>query len=183
MRNTQPPAATFFCISTPGAVPRHCAARRNAAQVLSWHDAVVSAPNDSLVGNTLANRYILESRIADELLGRVFVARDQVDDRLVNIKVLHPHLVDDAEKFARFGREFTATRMVKHPNTVAVTDWGQHEGLHYLVFDYVLSHTVQEEIDEEPMSSRRAAQVAIQVARRPSHREANSATASTERVA
>ncbi len=118
----------------------------------------------ALIGVSLCDRYLIERFSAEELLGRVYVARDQREGHLVHVKVLYAHLAGNPEKFARFGREFTATKMVRHPNTVQVTDWGQHADVYFLVFEYLICHTLQEELDTGPLPPIRAAKIAAQIA-------------------
>ena len=54
----------------------------------------------------------------------------------VAIKVIAPEL-EDVEFRDRFLREIKVTSALKHPNIVKVLDWGEHEGLLYLVMELV----------------------------------------------
>jgi len=119
---------------------------------------------DQLIGETLQERYRIEEFATEEMLGRVFIARDLEQDKLVHVKVLYPHLAGDAKKFARFAREFTASKMVQHPNTVEVLGWGQDDRNHWLIFEYLNAETLQEEIDRGPIEPTRAAQIGAQIA-------------------
>ncbi|MBA2311623.1 MAG: serine/threonine protein kinase, partial [Actinobacteria bacterium] len=51
---------------------------------------------------TLAQRYVLESRIAGGGMASVWRARDEVLARTVAIKILHPHLSEDDQFLERF---------------------------------------------------------------------------------
>jgi hypothetical protein len=57
--------------------------------------------------------------------------------RLVAIKVLHPHLSADEAFVAMLLDEARIASRLHHPNVVPIVDVGAHEGLHYLVMEYV----------------------------------------------
>ncbi len=121
----------------------------------------------SLLGLALNERFRVEEKVGEELLGSLYLATDEHPDhhgRKVIVKVLHPHLTGNKEKFARFAREITATDMVRHPNTVAVVGWGQHQDLYYLVLEHVVAHPLADELAKGPMAPERAAHIAAQVA-------------------
>ena len=133
----------------------------------------MTAPaNNGCIGVDLAGRFRVTDWVAEEVLGTVYRAIDlgerasapDVNGPRVRVKVLHPHLVANPEKFARFGRELTASQLVRHPNTVAVLGWGEHVGMHFLVFEDVVSQTLQEVLVNGPLAPERAASIAAQVA-------------------
>lgn len=101
---------------------------------------------DTLIGSTLAGRYALERLASQELLGRVYAGKDVHTGTVVSVKVLYPHLVENAEKFQRFGREMTATSMVRHPNTVQVLDYGEDGPYHFLVMEFLNARSLHEEL-------------------------------------
>jgi hypothetical protein len=121
----------------------------------------------SLIGLALNERFRVEEKVGEELLGSLYLATDEHPDhhgRKVMVKVLHPHLTGNEEKFARFAREITATDMVRHPNTVGVVGWGQHLELYYLVLEHVVAHPLADELAKGAMPPDRAAHIAAQVA-------------------
>ncbi len=72
----------------------------------------------------------------------VYLAHHQRLDRLVALKVLHPHLQQDAEVVARFLGEARAAARLEHPNIVAVYDAGVIDGVHYIAMEYVEGDTL-----------------------------------------
>ncbi|NCG18941.1 MAG: protein kinase [Rhodobacterales bacterium] len=100
----------------------------------------------NIVGQTLGGRYTVVSHTSEEMLGRVYLARDTATGGLVSLKVLHPYLTENLEKVRRFAREITATSAVRHANSVAVVDSGESGELHWLVLEYLNSRTLQQEI-------------------------------------
>src|SRR5687768_17907218 len=77
-------------------------------------------------GQTVYNgRYELHRRIARGGMADVFLARDQLLDRPVAVKVLFPEFAADPAFVTRFRREAQAAANLNHPNIVSVFDWGQ----------------------------------------------------------
>jgi len=70
-------------------------------------------------------------------MGVVYKARQKALDRVVALKVL-PSAAAAAPGFAeRFAREAKALARLAHPNIVAVHDFGETDGLFWLVMEYV----------------------------------------------
>ena len=105
-------------------------------------------------------------------MSRVFLGRDEVLDRPVAVKILHPDL-DDEEAGALFRREGRMAARLSHPNIVPVYDAGEdvmggHE-VSYIVMEYVPCGHLRGLIDRrgalpEPMLARLGADVAAALA-------------------
>ena len=104
-------------------------------------------------------KYHIERILGQGAMGTVYLANDPVIERSVAIKVLHPHHCqgpNGEELSQRFRREAQAAARCLHPNIVTVFDYGTHNGLDYLVMEYVegeelceiLSHDDKLTIDE-----------------------------------
>jgi tRNA A-37 threonylcarbamoyl transferase component Bud32 len=70
-------------------------------------------------------------------MGAVYKARQTKLDRLVALKILPPEAGRDPAFAARFLREARALARLSHPHVVAVHDFGEVEGLFYLVMEFV----------------------------------------------
>jgi serine/threonine protein kinase len=70
-------------------------------------------------------------------MGQVFQARHRTMDRIVALKVLPQEAVRSPRAVERFRREVKAAAKLSHPNIVTAYDAGAHEGIHYLVMEYV----------------------------------------------
>lgn len=70
-------------------------------------------------------------------MGAVYKARQPGLDRLVAIKILPPEVSRDPAFAERFTREARALARLNHPHIVAVYDFGQADGLYYLVMEFV----------------------------------------------
>jgi len=99
--------------------------------------------SDSLIGSVLADRYHILKRIGEGGMGRVYLGEHVKMNRQCAIKVMSPALVNDAESASRFAREASNAARIIHPNVAAVFDYGESDGLVYLVMEFV---------DGEPLS-------------------------------
>lgn len=92
---------------------------------------------------TVAGRYLLETKISQGGMATVWRARDNVLARPVAVKILHPHLSEDHEFLERFRREALAAARLSHPNIVSIYDTGTETGgdegepdLQYIVMEH-----------------------------------------------
>ncbi|MEP6797872.1 MAG: serine/threonine-protein kinase, partial [Lapillicoccus sp.] len=95
-------------------------------------------------GLTLGSRYTLTDRIAAGGMGEVWKARDSVLGREVAVKVMRPNAADEPEFADRFRDEARHTASLTHPNIATVYDYGEDDGMAYLVMELV---------DGEPLSA------------------------------
>src|SRR5687768_14226118 len=64
-------------------------------------------------------------------------------ERLVAIKVMHPHIADEPEFVAMFLDEARLAARIRHPNVVATIDVQQSDEWLFLVMEYVEGPTLQ----------------------------------------
>jgi serine/threonine-protein kinase len=67
--------------------------------------------------------------------GRVYAADDVRLRRRVAVKVLHAGLSDDMGFLRRFRTEAQLAASLHHPNVMAVYDWGEDEGIPFMVLE------------------------------------------------
>ena len=121
--------------------------------------------NASAARPVLNGRYELHRRIARGGMADVFLAKDQLLDRPVAVKVLFPQFAAEPTFVARFRREAQAAANLNHPSIVAVYDWGEHEDTYFIVMEYVEGQTLAELIaGEGHLPPDRAAEITIDVA-------------------
>ena len=110
-------------------------------------------------------RYELHRRIGRGGMAEVSLARDQLLDRPVAIKVLFPEFATDPAFVERFRREATAAANLNHPNIVGVYDWGEAEGTYFIVMEYVDGRSLSQILRAEgPLHPDRVADVGADVA-------------------
>ncbi|MEY2451490.1 MAG: eukaryotic-like serine/threonine-protein kinase [Acidimicrobiaceae bacterium] len=110
-------------------------------------------------------RYELHRRIARGGMADVFLARDQLLDRPVAVKVLFPEFATDPNFVERFRREAQSAANLNHPNIVSVYDWGQEQGTYFIVMEYIEGRSLADILRTEgPLHPQRAAEVASDIA-------------------
>ena len=98
-------------------------------------------------------------------MGEVYRARDTRLDRIVAVKVLPASFAADADRLQRFEREARTVAALSHPNILAVHDIGNHNGTPYMVTELLEGETLRERLRGGVVSTRKAVETAIQVAR------------------
>jgi uncharacterized protein YjdB len=89
-----------------------------------------------------APRYNVLRLLGQGGMAAVYLAEEPRLARHVAIKVLSPGLTTDPAMVARFEQEARTTAQLRHPNIVAVHDFGEGEGLYYFVLEYVAGRTL-----------------------------------------
>jgi eukaryotic-like serine/threonine-protein kinase len=113
----------------------------------------------------IAERYELEELVGTGGMSTVYRARDQLLERYVALKVLHPHYADDEEYVERFRREARSVAQLSHPHIVTVIDRGEDDGQQYIVFEYVDGENLKELIERTgPLPTRRAVEFGLEIA-------------------
>ncbi|HEY0079864.1 MAG TPA: bifunctional serine/threonine-protein kinase/formylglycine-generating enzyme family protein [Pyrinomonadaceae bacterium] len=99
----------------------------------------------------LDGRYQLESRIAQGGMGVVFKGRHIFLKTLHAIKVILPDLVgNDPSLVTRFRQEAMAAAAIRHPNIVAVTDFGVVNGTTpFLVMEFIQGESLSDILQRE----------------------------------
>jgi len=96
-------------------------------------------------------------------MGIVYKAVDQADGRTVALKVLSPRYASSPEFIERFTREARALAQLSHPDIVSIDRSGVHDGVPYLVMEYVEGHSLRKELRKGRLSIPRAIEIAAQV--------------------
>src|ERR687892_1394938 len=110
-------------------------------------------------------RYELHRRLGRGGMAEVYLARDQMLDRPVAVKVLFPALATDAGFVERFRREAQSAANLQHANIVSVFDWGGANGTYFIVMEYVGGHPLAEVLrDAGRVPPARAAEITADIA-------------------
>ena len=110
-------------------------------------------------------RYELHRRLGRGGMAEVYLARDQMLDRAVAVKVLFPALATDPGFVERFRREAQSAAGLNHPNIVGVYDWGEANGTYFIVMEYVEGESLAEMIQSQGrVDPDRAAEIASDIA-------------------
>src|SRR5918993_2597010 len=142
-----------------------CGNQYEDANTLCPADGAVLKRDDTLVGNTLTDKYRIEEKIAEGGMGCVYRATHVLMEKTVAIKVLHPALAADDKIVARFTREAKAASRISHPHALTVTDFGEDkDGVVFLVMEFLRGRTLKDIIRSDgPMTLERTVEIARQV--------------------
>jgi serine/threonine-protein kinase len=90
-------------------------------------------------------RYQLLRKIAAGGMGQVLLARKGAEgfEKLVVIKRILPHLVEDEEFFTMFIDEAKITMRLDHPNIARINEFGVENGVHFIEMEYVQGEDIR----------------------------------------
>lgn len=106
---------------------------------------------ENYVGKRLDGRYEIQEIIGVGGMSVVYKAYDNVDDRIVAVKILKDEFAGDADFVRRFKNESKAIAVLSHPNIVKVYDVSFGEKLQYIVMEYVDGITLKEYIQKQKL--------------------------------
>src|SRR5262249_42486816 len=105
------------------------AIRTQSGTTIGWQ------PSDS---QRRVGKFELLNQVGAGGFGTVYEARDTELDRIVAIKVPRgDRLGGTSEESDRFLREARSAAQLRHPSIVSILEVGQHEGISFLVEDFV----------------------------------------------
>src|SRR5512146_559114 len=78
-----------------------------------------------MIGTVLHDRWRILAELGKGGMGEVFLAEHIVLERKEAVKILMPQVAKDPQFVSRFRREARAVNRLRHPNIVALYDFGQ----------------------------------------------------------
>ena len=96
-------------------------------------------------GRVLVGRYELLHRLGHGGMASVYLGRaigTAGFERLVAVKVIHPHLASESEFVDMFLDEARIAAKIHHPNVCETLDLGEDDGLFFMVMEYVEGETL-----------------------------------------
>ncbi len=103
---------------------------------------------ENYVGKRLDGRYEIRDVIGVGGMAVVYKAYDNIDDRIVAVKVLKEEYLANEEFRRRFKNESKAIAVLSHPNIVKVYDVSFGDRLQYIVMEYIEGITLKEYIEK-----------------------------------
>jgi serine/threonine protein kinase/Tol biopolymer transport system component len=116
-----------------------------------------------LVPGSQLGAYEIESPLGAGGMGEVYRARDTRLDRTVAIKVLSQHLSDNPEAKERFDREARAISALNHGRICTLYDVGHHDGMSYLVMEFLDGETLAERLKKGALPLRETLKIGIDI--------------------
>jgi serine/threonine protein kinase len=113
-------------------------------------ESVRSSVTRALPEQRELGHYLLLEELGRGGMGVVYAARDRRLGRKVAIKMLRSE--GDAKLQRRLIREAKAMAKLAHPNVVTVHEIGEHEGVAFIVMEYVEGQTLRQWLAAKPRS-------------------------------
>jgi hypothetical protein len=104
----------------------------------------MSRPN--WIGKTLNGRYKIQEILGQGGMSAVYKALDPNLQRVVAIKMIHPHLSEDPKFISRFEEEARSVAQLRHPNITQVFDFNHDGDVYYMVQEFLPGETLQERL-------------------------------------
>ena len=102
-------------------------------------------------GQVLGERYRVIGLLGQGGMAAVYCGHDRTLDRLVAVKQLRPDPLASEKSIQQarqqFLREAQILATLDHPNLPRVTDYFEHDGVEYLVMDYVEGQTLSDAVE------------------------------------
>ena len=105
-----------------------------------------------LTGEIIDGRYQLTNLLATGGMATVYKGIDLILDRIVAVKIMHPHLAQNEDFVSRFIKEARAAAALSHPNIVSIQDQGWNEGgvpAVFMVLEMVDGFTLRDLLSEK----------------------------------
>ena len=100
-----------------------------------------------LKGMTRIGPYILQKKIAQGGMAELFLAdyvREDGFRRIVVVKKILPHLIENSEFIKMFIREARLAALLQHPNIVQINDFGKFQNVYFISMEYVRGKNLAE---------------------------------------
>lgn len=104
---------------------------------------------ENYVGKRLDGRYEIQEIIGVGGMAVVYKAYDNIDDRIVAVKILKEEFLANEEFRRRFKNESKAIAVLSHPNIVKVYDVSYGDRIQYIVMECVDGITLKEYIQQQ----------------------------------
>ena len=108
--------------------------------------------------------YRLIEQIGAGGMGVVFRAHDEQLRRDVALKILPAGMLVDDDARRQFRQEALAVGKLNHPNIAMAFDFGQDNGVDYLVTEYVPGSNLEQKIAKQPLPQKTVLELGIQLA-------------------
>ena len=126
--------------------------------------AALFGAGEDLPPGTRLGPYRLEERIGSGGMGDVYRAIDTRLDRVVAVKILPREQSIDPQFRERFDREARAVAALSHPHICTLHDVGRHDGVDFLVLEYLEGETLAARLEKGALPLEQALEYAIDIA-------------------
>lgn len=104
---------------------------------------------DKNIGRTLDGRYEITELIGEGGMADVYKANDNVENKIVAVKILKKEFAENEEFLRRFRNESKAIAVLSHPNIVKVFDVGFSDKIQFIVMEYIDGINLKQYMEKE----------------------------------
>ena len=123
-----------------------------------------------MIGRIIAGRYEFVKYLGGGGMSNVYLAKDNILDRKVAVKVINIPPYEKEKTVERFEREVQNTTILSHNNIVNVLDVEEDDNCYYLVMEYIDGPTLKEySIKEGRLSAEEAIEMTLQILKGIAH--------------
>ena len=116
-----------------------------------------------MIGKTISHYKILE-KIGEGGMGVVYKAQDTKLDRIVALKFLPKHFLEDEEAKTRFEQEAKSASALNHPNITTIYEIDEKEGECFIAMEYIEGKSIKELLKEKAFALREVLDITVQIA-------------------
>lgn len=125
---------------------------------------------DKYLGKRIDGRYEIKEILGVGGMAVVYKAYDNVEDKIVAVKILKDEFTGNEDFLRRFRNESKAIAVLSHPNVVRVFDVSFGDLIQYIVMEYIEGITLKEYIEQNgPISWNDAVYFILQILRGLQH--------------
>lgn len=126
-------------------------------------DEITQQTSGDLSGKSFGQYDILD-QLGQGGMATVYRAHQRSIGRTVAIKVMPPYFVHESTFMQRFEREVRVIAELQHPRVLPVYDYGQIEGLPYIVMAYMPGGTLADRVKQGPLPLEEIVRLVRQIA-------------------
>lgn len=103
------------------------------------------------IGDVLKDRYRITRRLKESPAYFFWLAKDEILDRQVSIRVRRPHT--NAVMVGTFLKEAQSLARLEHPHLLSIYDYGEHKNIQFLVTQYIAGGSLDAHLRRNELSS------------------------------
>ena len=146
----------------------HCGKRHGSWAPTQVGDSAPSGAQNApatfdsgLLGQKIADRYVVDSLLGKGGVGAVYKARDLILNEDVAIKVLQANPNRDPRELERFKREISTSRKITHPNVIRIHDIGMLGNEAFISMEILPGGTLSGRIEQGLLPIASAVEISI----------------------